>query len=169
MALSNILRAACAAVLLAPAAHAGDMGSIMVMDSYARASTPTAMAGAAFMQIMNHGDTADRLIAASSPAAKRVELHTHIEKDGVMMMTHVEDGFELPAGATLHLKRGGEHVMFMGLTTRFEQDKMIEVTLTFEQAGDITVQIPVDLTRKPQAGAHGGTDHSNHSGHSTTN
>ena len=162
MALSDTFRAGLACLMLTTPTFAGDMGKIMIMDPYARAATPTAMAGAAFMQIMNHGETADRLISASSPSAKRVELHTHIEKDGVMIMTHVEEGFELPAGATIHLKRGGNHVMFMGLTESFVQDKDIQVTLTFEQAGEIEVTIPVDLTRKPEAGAHGSMDHSTH-------
>lgn len=163
MALSKFLSAGIASLMLATSALAGDMGNIMVMDPYARASTPTAKSGAAFMQIMNHGTETDRLIAASSPVAKRVELHTHIEKDGVMMMTNVEAGFELPAGATLSLKRGGEHVMMMGLTETFEQGKIVDITLRFENAGDIVVQVPVDLMRKPQADAHGDVDHSDHS------
>jgi len=162
MTLFKTLRAGLACIMLSTPALADNMGHIMIVDPYARAATPTAKSGAAFMQIMNHSHTADRLIAATSPAAKRVELHTHIEKDGVMMMTHVEEGFELPAGASLHLKRGGNHVMFMGITAPFEQDNDIPVTLTFEHAGDIEVLIPVDLTRKPATDAHGSMDHSNH-------
>ncbi|MEO1154600.1 MAG: copper chaperone PCu(A)C, partial [Pseudomonadota bacterium] len=51
----------------------------------------------------------------------------------------------------------GDHVMFMGLTGPFVDGETVEVTLTFEQAGDITVDIPVDLNRRPMV----------HDGHAT--
>lgn len=128
---------------------------IKVMDAYARAASPKAKSGAAFMMLMNEGRADDRLIAARSDTAKRVELHTHVEvSDGVMQMTQIEGGIALPAGATHHMMRGGDHVMLMGLTGPLEQDAEIEVTLVFEQAGEIVVVIPVDNVRKPQPGAH---------------
>lgn len=126
---------------------------IMIKDAYARASSPTAMAGAAFFHVMNHGDEDDRLIGAKSDAAKRVELHTHKEDaNGVMKMMHVEEGFPIAADSMHALKRGGDHVMFMGLTQPFEDGTTISVTLVFEKAGEMTVEIPVDLNRKPMAG-----------------
>lgn len=137
-------------------------GDIMVKDAYARASSPAAKAGAAFMEIHNMGGTDDRLIAAASDAAKRVELHTHIDAgDGIMKMAHVKEGFVIGAGDTLMLDRGGNHVMFMGLNGPFEQGARVSVTLSFEKAGDIVVEVPVDLQRKPamKHGGHG--DHSN--------
>lgn len=135
---------------------------IEIRDAYARAASPMAMAGAAFMEIVNTGDTPDRLIAAKAGVAKRVELHTHIDAgDGVMKMREVEGGFEVPAQETTMLQRGGNHVMFMGLTERFEQGKVIPVTLVFEQAGEIEVEIEVDLERQPDHGGmnHGSMDH----------
>lgn len=157
---TTLLAAVAATALALPAA--AEMAKIMVDDAYARASTPMAKSGAAFMGLMNHSGEDDRLIAASSDVARKVELHTHIEDaNGVMKMTHVEEGFEIPAGEMVMLERGGKHVMFMGLTEPFEQGKMIDVTLTFEKAGDVVVQIPVDVDRKPRAGAHGGHAMSN--------
>ena len=141
--------AAAAACLVLPVlalpAFAAD--TIAVRDAYARASSPAAKSGAAFMAIENTGGTDDRLVAASSDIAARVELHTHIMEDDVMRMVHVEEGFEIPAGETVRLERGGKHVMFMGLAAPMEQGARVEVTLTFEEAGDVTVEIPVDLTR----------------------
>ncbi|MEL7211635.1 MAG: copper chaperone PCu(A)C [Pseudomonadota bacterium] len=158
---TTLLATAAATLLALPAA--AEMAKIMVDDPYARSATSMAKSGAAFMGIMNHSDEDDRLIAASSDVAQRVELHTHIEDDGVMRMVEVEEGFEIPAGETVMLKRGGKHVMFMGLNEPFEQGAMIDVTLTFEKAGDVAVQIPVDLERKPEEGAHGGHNHGDHS------
>ena len=116
---------------------------IVIHDQYARSSN--AMAGAAFMAIHNTGDSDDHLLGVTSDAAQRVELHTHQEdENGVMKMIHVEEGFVLPAGGEIMLQRGGNHVMFMGLTAPFEQDELITVTLVFENAGEVVVQIPVD-------------------------
>ena len=113
MKLRNLLSAASVALLTCTPLFASD---VMVMDTYARVASKVAKSGAAFMMIHNHADQDARLIAAASDVAKRVELHTHIEEDGVMKMTKLEDGMIIPAGGMHALKRGGDHVMFMGLT-----------------------------------------------------
>jgi len=140
-------------------------------DQYARSSNP--VAGAAFMVIHNHGDTDDRLLGVRSDAAARVELHTHIEDaDGVMRMTHLEDGFDLPAGGEIKMVRGAEHVMFMGLDSPMEQGDTLTVTFEFEQAGDVIVEIPVDQEHEENHGdadgghdGHDAHDDHDHSGH----
>jgi hypothetical protein len=140
---------------------------IMIHDPYARASAMMSQSGAAFMEIMNQTDTDDRLIDARSDVAERVELHTHQEDaNGVMRMIHVEEGFAIPAGGSHALARGGDHVMFLGLNQPFEHGDEIEVTLVFEQAGEITVTIPIDLERNPmrqqmQGHGHGQMNHGN--------
>lgn len=136
--------AACAVVFALPA-YAAD--TIIVTDAYAR-FMPGAMAGAAFMQIENHGDEPDRLVGAASDIAERVELHTHkAGSDGVMQMMHVPEGFEIPAGGSHALARGGDHVMFMGLTERPAEGAVVSVLLTFEKAGEVSIEVPVDSAR----------------------
>ncbi len=158
MKLKSFLGAA-ALILTAIPAFAGD---IMVHDAYARSASPSAMAGGAFMEIMNNGDADDRLIGVRSDVAKRVELHTHIDAgNGVMQMRKVEEGFVIPAGETHMLQRGGDHVMFMGLNQSFVQGDMLSVTLVFESAGEVTVEIPVDLERQAEMGGMSHGDHSN--------
>ena len=133
---------------------------IVVEDAYARASTPTAKSGAAFMVLMNASDLDDRLVAAKSDVAARVELHTHREiADGVMKMMEVEEGFAIPAGGSHMLARGGDHVMFMGLNEPFADGDTVAVTLVFEHAGEVAVEIPVDLNRKPTHGGGHGAGH----------
>jgi copper(I)-binding protein len=120
-----------------------------ISDAYAISSSGMAQAGAAFLVISNPGPEDDRLIAARSDVAARVELHTHlIDANGVARMVEVEDGFAIPAGETHTLQRGGDHIMFIGLKAPFEQGQMIPVTLVFERAGEIAVEIPVDLDRQ---------------------
>ncbi len=147
-----------------PTLAAADM---MVHDGYARSSN--AQSGAAFLSITNDSDRDDRVIGVSSAAAARVELHTHIEDDnGVMRMREVEAGFAIPAGETFSLQRGGDHFMFMGLTSPWEQDDEITITIEFEHADPVTFVLPVDLERRANHGTttHGqmghGDGHGNH-------
>lgn len=136
---------AIAAIAFALPAMAGS--EITIEDPYARAAGATAIAGAAFFVIHNTGDEADRLIAVESDAAQRVELHTHIAEGDVMRMVEVTEGFEVPAGGMHMLKRGSDHVMFMGLTGPMEQGATVNVTLVFEKSGRIELAIPVDNDR----------------------
>lgn len=139
------------AVLFALPALADD-ASIRIEDAYARSGPHS---GAAFFTIVNDGSTEDRLVAASSEAAARVELHTHIEdENGVVKMRPVEDGFPVPAGGSHSLERGGDHLMFMGLEAPFEQGGSIALTLSFERAGEIVVEMPVDNDRQPGHSGH---------------
>jgi copper(I)-binding protein len=143
----NILKSTLTALAVAFAAPAFAGETITVTDAYAR-FMPGAMAGAAFMQIENHGAEPDRLVGAASDIAERVELHTHkASSDGVMQMMHVPEGFEVPAGGSHTLARGGDHVMFMGLDERPAEGATISVVLTFEKAGEVKVDIPVDNAR----------------------
>lgn len=148
----NTLRAALlAAIVFATPGYAAD---IMVQDPYARSSSAMATSGAAFMIIHNHGTSPDRLLDVRSPAADKVELHTHKENaQGVMQMIHVTEGFDLPAGGSIEMVRGGHHVMFLGLKQTLAQGDTVPVTLVFEKAGEVQVDVLVDLDRKPE---HGG-------------
>lgn len=153
---TTLLAAGMAAAFALPA-FAGP--KIAISDPYARAAGVTAIAGAAFFTIENTGDEDDRLIAATSDAAKLVQLHTHIAgANGVMKMVEVKEGFPVPAHGMHALKRGGDHVMLMGLNAPFIQGHTIDVTLTFEKSGPIEVEIPIDNERAPEAAMQeGGT------------
>jgi copper(I)-binding protein len=145
-----------ASILMTTSAFAD---GFMVKDAYARSARPNAPTGAAFMMLMNTTDTDVKIIGVRSDAAKRVELHTHIDMgEGIMQMTQIEGGITVPAGESHMLKRGGDHVMLMGLNDSLIDGEIISVTFEFENAEDLTVEIPVDSARKP---AHG----EGHSGH----
>ncbi len=114
---------------------------------------------AAYVRIVNEGD-ADRLVGASSPLAEAVELHTHIEDDGVMRMRPVE-AIAAPADGVATLEPGGDHIMLFGLDESVALGDAVPVTLTFERAGAVTVEFYVEET--PSEGH--GSAHGAHSGH----
>ncbi|MGB3390873.1 MAG: DUF1775 domain-containing protein [Pseudaminobacter sp.] len=137
------------------AAAATKVGDLEIKAAWARAMLPGQPAGGAYLTVTNSGADADRLVGAASPNAGKVEIHTMSMKDNVMVMRPVEGGLEVPAGASVELKPGGEHLMFMNVTEPFKEGASVPVTLEFEKAGKIALDFPV------QAKA-GGEDHSNH-------
>lgn len=153
--------AVAAALVAAFPAFADD---ITVEDSFALVSRPNAPAGAVFMVLKNAGE-ADTLIGASTSVAERVELHTHIKDGDIIRMRQAEGGFDIEANGERTLERGGDHVMMLGLTQSLEVGSEIEVTLTFEQAGELVITVPV---KDGKAAAHGHSDHGDlrdHAGH----
>ena len=144
------------AATLSLAASAALAGDIRIKDAYARATSSNAVSGAAFMALFNDAATEDRLIAVRGDIAERIELHTHLEDaNAVMRMVKVEDGIVVPAGGMAMLERGRDHVMLMGLTRPLENGDTVTLTLIFEQAGAVDIDVPVDLDRKPGQN-HGG-------------
>lgn len=141
-----------AAVLAAASAMPAFAGeAITIEDAYARA-TPGGRTGAAFFMIRNAAELDDRLTGARSDAAAKVELHTHLaDADGVMRMRPIEGGIPVPAGGMHMLQRGGDHVMFMGLNGPWEDGGTVAVTLIFEKAGEVALEIPVDNARSPMS------------------
>ena len=65
--------------------HAAD-SNLRIHAPYVRLAPPGAAATGAFMRIENAGATDRQLIKAESPAAKTVELHTHLNEGGMMKM-----------------------------------------------------------------------------------
>jgi periplasmic copper chaperone A len=129
-----------AAVTSVSTANASDL---MVTKAFARASaTPTAQTGAAYVSLMNHANEADRLVSVSSPVAAMSHIHKSEVVDGVMKMQSVE-ALEIPVHGMLEMKPGGYHIMFMGLKQPLKQGEEIDLTLRFENAGDVTIKVPV--------------------------
>ena len=116
------------------------VGSLVVERAWARASV--AKNGAAYVTIRNDGKAMDRLVAASSPIAKKVELHTHTMDNGVMRMREIE-AVEVHPGAPAVLQPGGNHIMLIGLNRKLTRGDSFPMTLRFAKAGEVTVTVSV--------------------------
>ncbi|MFO1068457.1 MAG: copper chaperone PCu(A)C [Geminicoccaceae bacterium] len=138
-------------------AHEARLGELTIGHPWSR--PVKAANGAAYLSISNAGSQPDRLIAASSDVATRTELHTHlIDADGVARMRQVQ-AVDVPADGTVSLQPGGLHIMLFGLREPLQAGSEFPLTLTFEHAGSVTVEVAVEM--KP---SHGGTDgeHASH-------
>lgn len=143
----------CAAV--APPALAQGSGALKIDGPWTRATVPGASVGGGYLTVINKGATGDRLTGASSPAAARAEMHQMAMEKDIMRMREVK-GMDVPANGTLELKPGGYHLMFIELKKPFKQGETVPVTLTFEKAGKIDVELAVKSTG---ASAGGETKH----------
>lgn len=151
---------ALAAVLLLPTAgmaqtgatggHAGKahaehgaatLGELTVEGAVARASIGNAPTSAVYMTITTTGEP-DRLIAVASAAAQAVELHTSMQEAGVSKMRRLE-AVSVAADAPAELAPGSHHIMLIGLAAPLEEGATVPLTLTFEKAGEIALDVPV--------------------------
>lgn len=144
------LSTAFAALAFATAALAHDytVGDLKIEHPWARSSAGAAANGAAYMTISTSGAAADQLVKADSPVAGKVELHTHILDGDVMRMRQV-NGITVNVGEPAVLRPGGLHVMLIGLKEPLKEGTQFPLTLTFEKAGTVTVQ--VDVQSAPSA------------------
>ncbi|MBO0905986.1 copper chaperone PCu(A)C [Jiella sonneratiae] len=151
----------CAASLPA-GAHSYKVGTLEIGHPWSRATLPNAPVAGGYMTITNTGKTADRLLGGTTPAAAKVELHEMKMEGDVMTMRPLKEGLELPPGETVRLAPGGYHLMLMKPSKRFEEGERVPLTLTFEKAGEVKVDLAVD---KPDAMGKAPDAHAGHNGH----
>ncbi len=141
----RLIFAATLAFLSVPAAaHDYKVGALEITNPWTRATPATAQSGGGFLTVTNKGTAPDRLIAARSTASAKVEVHEVRMENNVMKMRELEKGLEIPAGTTVMLKPGGYHIMFMGLKAPIAKDSQIPVTLVFEKAGSIDIELKAE-------------------------
>lgn len=117
-------------------------GSLRISQPWARATAPGAASGGGFLSIDNKGP-ADRLVSASAGVANTVELHTMSMDGNVMRMAKLERGIEVPAGGKVELKPGSLHIMFIGLKAPLKEGDSFPLTLKFEKAGELSVNVKI--------------------------
>jgi periplasmic copper chaperone A len=135
--------------------------AMMINNAWARPTVEGQQGGGGFVTLMNHGNTDDKLIGASSPAAARVELHTMSMEGEVMRMRQVPS-IDIKAGQTVELKPGGLHVMFMDIKKPLQNGSKVPVIFEFEKAGKMNVDFDIMPRPKFNKSGSGGMDHSGH-------
>jgi periplasmic copper chaperone A len=117
-------------------------GDITIDKAWARATPKGSDVGAGYMVVHNNGATPDTLTGGTADFAS-VEIHEMTKENGVMKMEEMKNGLNIPAHGTIRLAPGGYHVMFTHLTKPLVKGEKVTATLTFEHAGPVAVQFPV--------------------------
>jgi Cd2+/Zn2+-exporting ATPase len=146
------------ALMAAPvtaAAHDYMVGAIKIDHPWARATPPAPPVAGGYITLTNTGTEPDRLLSGSSDFAKTVEIHESTVIDGIARMRPLKDGIEISPGATVTLRPGGTHIMFVQPAKRLVVGEVFPVTLRFERAGLIVVAFAIQgLGAKAAPEAH---------------
>jgi len=116
--------------------------NIQIEEPWSRATAPGSTLAAAYMVIRNSAEDRDRLLSVSSPLARKVETHVTLKDGNIMRMREVP-GYEVPGRGRVELKPGGAHLMLIDIKQPFKAGQKIPVTLRFERAGEIKLELQV--------------------------
>jgi copper(I)-binding protein len=131
--------------LVAPTARAqgARVGGLMITQAWIRATPNGAPTAAAYLTIANRGASPDRLLGGHADGVKSLKPHSMSMSGGVMRMRVLSHGVDVPAGRTVTLAPGGDHLMLEGLTRAFRPGQSVQVQLKFLRAGAVTVMFLV--------------------------
>ena len=133
-------------------AHDYSVGELHIDHPWSRALPPTAPNGAAYFVVHNKSTEGDRLLGASTPLAATAELHTHVHLGDVMKMQKV-DSVGVPAEGEARFEPGSNHVMLFGLKQPLVAGERFPLTLEFEKAGKVVVEVDIEA-EAPKAEHH---------------
>ncbi len=123
-----------------PATTAG--GPLTVTGAWARAAAAGANT-AIYFTIVNGRVAADALTGVSSDLAKMTEVHETTSDASGMTGMHMVHSVAIPGGGTVQFAPGGYHVMLTELNRALNPGDQVTVTLTFQNAGTVTVTAEV--------------------------
>ena len=167
---SHMRRKVLAALSLAAAVALGHHGSttlahgqefrkagLEIEHIYAIATAPGQPHGAVFIKkIKNKAGALDRLIGGQAAVSKSVEVHQMVMDQNVMKMREIP-GIEIPAKGHVSMDRGakeGYHLMLMNLTRPLADGERFPMTLIFQQAGALEVEVEVVKARAGHGHKH---------------
>jgi periplasmic copper chaperone A len=120
------------------------IGSIEIGGPWAAATGSRPGNSAVYLSLTDLGTQSDELVGATSPIAQKVELHVFSVVDGVYGMHKVE-GIEIaPGPAATVLRPGGAHIMLESLKRPLRPGTTFPVTLYFQRAGQLQIDVLVE-------------------------
>jgi len=124
-----------------------DNAPLKIEKAWIQAVPEVSDATAAYMRIINLSASPLRLTGAYSPIATTVEpmITTRKVHNGqeIMGMQSTKE-LLIPAGSSLELKPGGDHLMIMGLSVHPKEGDLIKLTIQFapgQQRFDLEVPV----------------------------
>lgn len=122
--------------------YVAETSPIHVESAYALPTSEAAKNGTVFMIIKNNGMKTDRLIDVRGTIAEKIEMHTMTMDDDVMKMREV-GAYDLPIATATELTPGSNHIMLMNLTQPLKAGMTFPLTLDFDEAADLTIDVTV--------------------------
>jgi copper(I)-binding protein len=125
-------------------ASADAAGSVSITHAWTRALPAGASVCAVYMTVSSPTD--DRLLGASSAIAAKATFHIHEIANGVATMQAV-DHVDIAGGTPFVFAPLGYHVMLTGLKAPLSPGQHFALSLRFEKAGVVVVDVSVHALR----------------------
>jgi periplasmic copper chaperone A len=122
--------------------------TLVVRDAWVREAPPNAQVLAAYAQIENTGDQADAVVAVSSDAFEKAELHHSEVKDGVARMAKIKR-LDVPVHTVVKLEPGGTHVMLFHPKSPLRAGQHVALSFTLSSGKTLAVDAEVRNTMQP--------------------
>ena len=106
-----------------------------------------------FMTIKNGSNAVERLLSAATPLAEKVEL-IELQSHGSMTLPAPVSAFRIPAGDKLELNVNGPRLLLSGFKKRLNAYDSFNLTLVFEKAGRMVVEVMVEEAETTQPHKH---------------
>jgi copper(I)-binding protein len=132
-----IVLAACSPSGDAAATRDATAATVTVTDVLCRPTPNGRQVTGCYMTLT--ASAAETLVSVESPVAALAQIHESRMESNMMMMRELEAGLPLPAGETVLLKPGGNHVMLLGVAEPLRAGQTVPLTLTFAMAAPIEV------------------------------
>ena len=134
----------------ASATPAAAAPKVVAADAWCRPAPSGALSGGCYVTLTAQAD--DRLVAVETTAADHGEIHTMSMDGGVMRMRKLTEGLALPAGKTVTLKPGADHIMVIAPKIALKEGVQVPLTLRFQNAAPVKVTAVVRTP--PMPGMH---------------
>ncbi len=119
-----------------------DDRQIAIEQPWARATPKGVKTGAAYMSLINKGNSTDQLLGATTSVAEKIQFHKETEEDGVARMRELRS-VEIAPGAKVTFRPGDMHMMLLRLKQPLVEGQTFPLTLDFEKAGKVDVMVSV--------------------------
>lgn len=126
-------------------------GDVVAQNLWVKSSEMSTRGGmtAVYGTLTNNSPQDVLLVGGATEIAGVVEVHEMSMIDGEMMMQEIDGGLVIPAGKSITLEPGGNHLMLMKLNDDLEAGEEISVTFDFDGAEDLTID---GIVAKPAEG-----------------
>ncbi|MGY1735761.1 copper chaperone PCu(A)C [Geodermatophilus sp. SYSU D00684] len=116
----------------------GSVGQVALSDVYLDADATVAAGDSVTLRgaLTNDGDTDDRLVSVSTPAAGSVAL---LDEQG----DSSPDGIDLPADGSVDATQGQARMRLDDVTADITTSDTVQVTFAFQVAGQVQLDVPV--------------------------
>ena len=119
------------------------VNNIHIQHAWTRSPPGNSSSTGGYLTILNKGTEPDVLVGGYTSLAENVEIHEMNLTDGVMKMRPLKNGLPILPNKKVELKPGGLHLMLTNLSKPLTKGETIPVTLIFENAGEITINLDV--------------------------